>query len=184
MKPRRYISLLLAIIALSGSAYRAAHRHSGPAPLPAADPANPPAGVTPVYSDDAEFNAAIAKAKQTSDVFMQAAIHPKPGYTDFSVIKRFYDPDGQSEDIWLDHLKYDGQSIIGTVDNTPMAINGLKLGDQATVLPADIIDWQYRDHGRLQGGYTIRASYAEGSPAEKQDLLKSGFTKADMVKNY
>ena len=150
-------------------------------------PSEPPGeenNVTPIADDDAEVNRAIATARSTWPDFLTVVAHPSKGQTDFAVIKRCLG-DGSTEDLWLSDVTYDGKLIHGKIDNVPEYVTSLHEGDEQTVAPADIIDWKLLDHGRLVGGFTIRAYYKESSPQQKAEILKSGhFTAADMVPNY
>ena len=150
-------------------------------------PSTPPGeenNVTPIADDDAQVNRAIAKAQSTAPDFLTALAHPSTDQGDFAVIKRCLG-DGSKEDLWLSDVTYDGQLIHGKIDNIPEYVTSLHEGDEQTVAPADVIDWKYLDHGKLVGGYTIRAYYAESSPQQKAQILEGGhFTAADMVPNY
>ena len=77
-----------------------------------------------------------------------------------------------SEHIWLADVQYTGGRFVGYVDNKPVNIKGLKLGDKESVNPDEISDWLYIDHGKLVGGYTVRVLYSELSPKEKQEFTR------------
>ena len=60
-----------------------------------------------VPDDDAEMNAAIAKARETADTFLAALKAPTAQQNSFSVKKPFQD-DKQVEHIWLSDVTLEG----------------------------------------------------------------------------
>ena len=125
-----------------------------------------------VKDDDMQLEHATRHARRTVGEFITALRSPQPGQHDFLVKKLFISKDGHAEHIWLADVKFTGNRFVGSVDNKPNAIPGLKVGAQASVNPDEITDWSYVDNGKLVGGYTIRVLYAEMSPEERQDFEK------------
>ena len=58
--------------------------------------------------------------------------------------------------------------------STPLD-HGLRRGDRVSVNPDEISDWAYLQNGRLVGGYTIRALYAQ-LPRDRQKELQNEVT--------
>jgi uncharacterized protein YegJ (DUF2314 family) len=56
----------------------------------------------------------------------------------------------------LSDVEFAGGRFKGKVDNAPMKIHGLKIGQVVSANPDEISDWAYVDNGKLVGGYTIR----------------------------
>ncbi len=125
-----------------------------------------------VNDDDMQLERANRRARRTVGQFITALRSPRSGQRDFLVKKAFITPQGQAEHIWLSDVKFTGNRFVGTVDNKPNNIPGLKIGARASVNPDEISDWSYVDNGKLVGGYTIRVLYAEMSPEEKLDFEK------------
>ena len=86
--------------------------------------------------------------------------------------RKLFVKDGKAEHIWLADVKFTGNRFVGNVDNKPMYIKGLKIGERESVNPDEVIDWSYVEDGHLVGGYTIRVLYSELTPAEKADFEK------------
>ena len=97
--------------------------------------------------------------------------HPAANQRDFQV-KKLFIKDGKAEHIWLTDVKFNGNRFVGSVDNRPEFIKGVKVGMRASVNPDEISDWSYVEDGHLVGGYTIRVLYSELTPAERQDFEK------------
>lgn len=137
-------------------------------------------GEMPMYAvddKDEQMERATGHARRTVGQFITALQNPKPGQKDFQVKKLFVAKDGgQGEHIWLADVHFNGNRLVGVVDNKPSMIKDLKIGAKASVNPDEVSDWSYVDNGHLVGGYTIRVIYSELSPQEKQDFEKeAGF---------
>jgi uncharacterized protein YegJ (DUF2314 family) len=124
-----------------------------------------------VAKSDVQIDRATQRARRTVPEFVQALDHPLPGDRDFAV-KKLFIKDGKAEHIWLTDVHFTGNRFVGLVDNTPMYIPGLKLGEKVSVNPNEVSDWMYVRNGQLVGGYTIRVLLTELSPADKADFLK------------
>jgi uncharacterized protein YegJ (DUF2314 family) len=125
-----------------------------------------------VPNEHAAMQEAVTKARKTVLQFIGALEHPSPGETDFEVKKPFVEK-GNVEHIWLSDVTFVGGRFQGKVDNEPVKIPGLKLGQVVSVNPDEISDWVYIKNGKLVGGYTIRAHYNELTPQEKQGFNRS-----------
>jgi uncharacterized protein YegJ (DUF2314 family) len=113
--------------------------------------------VMSVDSKDAEMNAAIKQAQQTSTNFLSVLVAPKTNQTDFSVKRPYTTKDGKSvEHIWISEVSYDGKLLHGKIGDEPVNIPDLKLNDPVSFPPSEISDWIYLDDGKIVGGYTIR----------------------------
>jgi len=134
--------------------------------------------VTLVASDDAEMNAAIQKARDTVNTFIENLISPKPNQTYFFIKIRLADGDN-SEHMWLNTVSYDGQFFYGNIANDPEFVKNIKPGDQVKVLPGDISDWMYVEDGKLVGGYTIRVLRNRLSAEEKRQFDSESWFKID-----
>ena len=125
-----------------------------------------------VPNEHAAMQKAVAKARKTVLQFIDALQHPTPGETDFEVKKPFVQK-GDVEHIWLSEVTFVGGHFQGKVDNEPVKIRGLKLGQVLSVNPDEISDWVYIKNGKLVGGYTIRAHYNELTSEQKQEFDRS-----------
>ncbi len=58
--------------------------------------------------------------------------------------------------MWVSPVLFANDQFVGTLNNQPLKVTTLKLGDEVKVGKADISDWMYVEGGKLIGGYTIR----------------------------
>jgi uncharacterized protein YegJ (DUF2314 family) len=130
-------------------------------------------GVQPEFfrieDKDAEMHRAVKEARKTVGAFIAALKSPAKGQHDFEVKKPFV-KDGEVEHLWLSEVKFSGNRFHGLVDNHPRKIKGLKFGDRVSVNPDEISDWAFVDHGKLVGGYTIRALSLSLSPERRKSF--------------
>lgn len=120
-----------------------------------------------VHDSDKAMEQAVQQAQRTLGKFMAALTNPKPGQTGFAVKKRCIEGN-QCEHIWLADVHFDGRVLRGKVDNNPVDVKSLRVGQKVTVRPEEISDWMYVENGRLVGGYTVRAYYRTLPEAEKR----------------
>jgi uncharacterized protein YegJ (DUF2314 family) len=120
-----------------------------------------------VLDQDPEMNKAIQTARDSVDTFIAALKAPAPGRGNFTVKKPFKDGE-MVEHIWLSNASFDGTQFSGQVDNEPVDVKNVKLGQTATAAKKEISDWFYVENGKLVGGYTIRVLYSRMPPAEKK----------------
>jgi uncharacterized protein YegJ (DUF2314 family) len=124
-----------------------------------------------VENGHAAMRKAVEQARKTVGEFIKALQHRAAGQTDFEVKKPFVEGN-DVEHIWLSDIEFAGGRFKGKVDNAPMKIHGLKIGQVVSVDPDEISDWAYVDNGKLVGGYTIRAHYEALTPAQKKEFLR------------
>jgi len=122
-----------------------------------------------IKDKDEAIHQAVLTARKTVGTFIAALQHPTATQRDFEVKKPFVQG-AEKEHIWLSEVTFSGNLLHGRVDNTPIKIKGVKIGDRVSVDPNKISDWAYVDNGNLVGGYTIRVLYKELSPERKKEL--------------
>ncbi len=122
-----------------------------------------------VTDDNQVMAQAVQKARNTTKKFIAALRSPKSSQTRFAVKKPFIEGD-KVEHLWINELTFDGKVFHGKVDNEPVDIKGVRLGDEVSVSPNEISDWMYVQDGKLVGGYTICAVCRNLSPAEKKQF--------------
>jgi uncharacterized protein YegJ (DUF2314 family) len=69
-------------------------------------------------------------------------------------------------------VTYDGKSFHGLVDNRPMDVKNVHLGEHVAIAPNQVTDWMFVKDGKLIGGYTTRILYARLSPEERAEFDK------------
>ncbi|MBL9188378.1 MAG: DUF2314 domain-containing protein [Opitutaceae bacterium] len=175
---------VIAALLVAGALY--AHEPAK-APSPAAAKASPPVAAVrregePDYlhikEDNEAMERAVETARKTTDKVIAALRSPKANQSRFAVKKPFVEGD-QVEHIWLTDVSFDGRLFHGKVDNAPVAIKGVGLGQEVSVAPNEISDWMYIENARLVGGYTIVAMCHHMSPAEKQQFEKNAGCKIE-----
>jgi uncharacterized protein YegJ (DUF2314 family) len=131
-----------------------------------------------VSANDPEMNAAIDKARNTVQQFIDALKSPLPSQSDFFIKKPF--TQGETvEHIWLMNVTFDGKDFHGKISNDPEEISGIKYGDDAVVGVNEISDWMYVQDGKLVGGYTFRVLFSRMTPEEKTNFLKQAAFKIE-----
>jgi uncharacterized protein YegJ (DUF2314 family) len=123
---------------------------------------------TRLQGEDPEMAKAIQTARETVGTFIAALKNPTAKQTSFSIKNAFKDGE-QVEHIWLSNPSFDGTKFSGRVDNEPVDVKNVKLGETAIAAEDEISDWFYVDNGKLVGGYTIRVLYGRMSPEEKKE---------------
>lgn len=110
-----------------------------------------------VAHEDEGMNWAIEKAKLTLWYFATCLQNPQPHQSYFSVKVKIIDGDNL-EHIWLTDPHFDEEGhLFGTVSNEPVEVKTVKMNQKIGIDREHISDWMIVEHGRLIGGYTIRA---------------------------
>ena len=125
-----------------------------------------------VKSGDATMAAAIAKAQGSLESFRTVLAAPPAGAKSFSVKVGF--PWGLKDDrehIWLTEPKLEAATVTGTINNEPVDVTSVKLGQVVTAPLKDVSDWMYVENGVLRGGYTLRVLLDKMSPETRQKML-------------
>jgi uncharacterized protein YegJ (DUF2314 family) len=106
--------------------------------------------------DNQEMNAAIQKAQDTLPLFIQALQSPTATQSGFAIKVRVpYGNDGSAEHMWVSDLSYSENFFRGVLENKPVYVQNIKLGDSVSVDIKDVSDWMIIDNNRLLGGFTI-----------------------------
>ena len=122
-----------------------------------------------ITEDNKAMDRAVQTAQKTVKKFIAAIRSPKASQSRFAIKKPFVEGD-KVEHLWLNEASFDGSLFHGKVDNEPVDIKGVRVGQEVTVSPNEISDWMYVQDGRLVGGYTIHAMCQNMSPAEKKQF--------------
>jgi uncharacterized protein YegJ (DUF2314 family) len=109
--------------------------------------------VVGVEQGDPEMQAAIQKAQATLDEFVTAL--QRPGDRVFAIKAAMPTPDGSHEHIWVGSVAYADGVFTGTIDNEPVNLPNIKLGQQVQIPRAHVSDWLILNGEEMRGGYTI-----------------------------
>jgi len=115
--------------------------------------------------DDADMNAAIAKARATLDEFLALKASPQKGANGFRLKVALSDSNG-TEHFWVIPFVETTNGFEGTLANDPEMITGVKAGQQIKFLKKDISDWGYVKEGRQIGSFTVCAMFKHMSADE------------------
>jgi len=154
--PLMLVCLSLATAAEEVNTHKAAHEGKTPGPPEYED----------VKENDKAMDRAVAKARESLGFFIAALQAKKSDSRDFEVKKCCIDGD-KVEHIWMRDVRWDGKVFRGRVDNQPLDVTNMRLGQQITVAPEDLTDWMFVKNGKLMGGFTTRVLYGRLSPEEK-----------------
>lgn len=72
------------------------------------------------------------------------------------------------ENMWLQHVDFDGESIRGELINTPQWATGYQAGDLVIVGRESLVDWLYVASDVVHGGFTVDAIRAGMSPEDRE----------------
>jgi uncharacterized protein YegJ (DUF2314 family) len=117
-----------------------------------------------IKEDDAEMNAAIAKARETLPRFWEASDHP--GQNTAFCLKVKITEGKEVEHFWMEKVEKKDGKIFGDIGNDPEFVHNVKLGDHIEIPEADISDWLYMHDGKMVGNYTIRVLFKHMSADE------------------
>jgi uncharacterized protein YegJ (DUF2314 family) len=114
--------------------------------------ANPP--VIEVHDDDPRMLAAIEEARQRWPEFVRAFEARKPDHT-FAVKARIEEGDA-CEFMWILVERLEGEQISGKINNEPVQLKQVRLGDAWTVERGDVLDWLFTTAEGLQGAFSVK----------------------------
>lgn len=123
-------------------------------------------GYQEVKDNDKAMDRAVDHAQKSLGFFIAALQKKRAGDERFEVKKGFVDGD-KVEQLWVDHLSWDGHEFRGRINNKPIDVKNVHLGQTVTIAPRDVTDWMFVKEGKLMGGYTTRVIYSRLSPSEK-----------------
>jgi uncharacterized protein YegJ (DUF2314 family) len=98
---------------------------------------------------------AVAEARRRWPEFVEAFTRPRPGQKSFAVKAPVRDGD-ELEFAWIQVSRLDGDVIEGILDNEPVRLRNVKIGDTLRVTVGDLNDWIFVDGESLIGGFTLR----------------------------
>lgn len=103
--------------------------------------------------DEAEMNAAIARARSEVDAFI--AVMKSGEVTQFAIKVPIKDQ-GHVEHFWMTDVTYRDGRFTGKINNQPGIVSNVKFGQTLTVEKDKISDWLYIRNGKMYGHYTLR----------------------------
>ena len=106
--------------------------------------------------DDPRFKAAEAEARRRWPEFVVAFSKREPNVA-YAVKAKF--TDGQTNEwMWVQVKSITGNTVTGVLDNEPIDVKNVRVGQTVTKTLAEIDDWIVGRDGRIaQGGFTTKA---------------------------
>ena len=164
-----FIALLIGLVTLGPSVRAAEEESTHMAGRAVKTPGHP--GYSQVSDNDKAMDRAVEHAQRSLGFFMAVLQAKKPGDTTFEIKKGFVDGD-KVEHLWISSVTYDGTNFHGKINNRPVDVKNVHLGQRVTVAPREVSDWMFLKNGKLMGGYTTRVLYARLSPEDKAEFDK------------
>ena len=131
-------------------------------------PSVPETLVTEGY-DEAEMDAAIARARSEIDIFI-AELAAGNG-TDFGV-KAPIEDNGEVEHFWLTDVTYSDGTFEGLIGNDPGMVRNVTFGQKWKISKTEISDWTFMRDGKMHGNYTLRP-LLKTMPDEEAEMYRS-----------
>ena len=100
-----------------------------------------------------DMRKAMRRARATLKEFLALAEAPRRG-TDAFAIKIAIREDRNTEYFWISDFTRGAGTFSGRVDNTPRLVKRIRQDEIITFAESEIVDWMYRQNGRLKGNYT------------------------------
>lgn len=123
--------------------------------------------------DDPDMEAAFRKARATLKEFLALARNPRPTITNYAVKIGISDRD-QKEFFWISRFaQHDGQ-LVGRIDNTPRLVRNVREGERISFKESDVVDWLYRENGKMIGNYTACALIKK-EPQQQAEAFKKEY---------
>ncbi len=111
-----------------------------------------------IGADDPRMVSAMDEARRRWPEFVDAFGRREPGVENF-VVKTLWTDGPRREDLWVSVTKIDGESIHGELDDEPLLVRNVRVGERVRVTLGDLKDWAIVGaEKRLKGGFTLRVA--------------------------
>lgn len=127
--------------------------------------------IVAVPKGDPDMEAAFRQARETLKDFLELARAPRSSITSMAVKVAIRDG-GETEYFWIRPFKEKDGGFVGRINNTPRSVGNVKLGQIITFQASDIVDWLYRENGRMYGNYTACALLKQVPASERQEFAR------------
>ncbi|QDH71274.1 suppressor of fused domain protein [Marilutibacter alkalisoli] len=134
-------------------------------------------GINYVPTGDRDMEKAVAQARENFQFFVDRLRHPREGDEEF-LVKARIEHDDQIEHIWLCDVMVDDDWFEGEIGNDPQVVP-YKLGDRWRGTLAQLSDWAFFEHGRMQGNFTLRAMLPRMPRAQREQARQMLETRWD-----
>lgn len=124
-----------------------------------------------VPTGDADMDAAFRKARATLKEFLTLARNPRPSITNYAVKIGIPDRDHR-EFFWISRFTQQDGRLVGRIDNTPRLVRNVREGERISFKESDVVDWLYRENGKMFGNYTACALIKKEPPKQAEAFKK------------
>ena len=128
--------------------------------------------VVHIPEGDPDMAAAFRKGRATLPEFFALAQNPKPSTSGFSIKVGVPADGGNFEFFWIRPFERKGDQFSGQLRNTPRDVKRLKIGDTIQFKETEIVDWTYRDSGKMMGNFTACAMLKRDTKANAEAFMK------------
>jgi uncharacterized protein YegJ (DUF2314 family) len=80
--------------------------------------------------------------------------------------------DNGAEFFWIHPFAHVDDRFIGQINNTPRSAMNLKMGDTASFIKNEIVDWMYINAGKMKGNYSARAILKSAPPKDRNAIKR------------
>jgi uncharacterized protein YegJ (DUF2314 family) len=126
-----------------------------------------------VAPGDPDMEVAFTKAQATLKEFLVLVRNPRPSITNYAVKIGVPDRD-EREYFWISRFTQQDGRLIGIIDNTPRLVRNVREGEMISFKETDVVDWLYRENGRMFGNYTACALLKKES-SERAEAFKKKY---------
>jgi uncharacterized protein YegJ (DUF2314 family) len=77
-----------------------------------------------------------------------------------------------TEYVWIGPFVERDGKITGVLNNTPRSVRKYIAGQKITFQQSDVVDWMYREDGKLIGNYTVCALLKNTPPEQAAEFRK------------
>lgn len=120
-----------------------------------------------VADSDADMKAAFRRARATLKEFLALARSPRPTITSYAVKIGIPDRD-EMEYFWISQFTQTNGRIVGRLANTPRIVRNVREGERISFKETDIVDWLYRENGKMVGNFTACALIKKETPQQAE----------------
>ncbi|HOH36266.1 MAG TPA: DUF2314 domain-containing protein [Spirochaetota bacterium] len=116
-------------------------------------------GIVSVQSDDQEMNQIINNARNTTDQFLTAMQNPADDESNFIIKYPFKTDEGSElevEHMWITDITKENNEYYGILNNEPVYIKKMKIGDKVKFDIKKISDWMYYKGEKIIGGKSVK----------------------------
>jgi uncharacterized protein YegJ (DUF2314 family) len=128
---------------------------------------------TNMQSEDPALRRAMEKAQATLDDFLTKA-KLLPGGTSSYALKVRVQEGRDTEYFWVNEFTWSDGSFTGRINNEPLLVKSIKLGQIYRFGRSQIADWKYVDDksGKTFGNFTGCALSAKEPPAQAEEIRR------------